>query len=186
MGTGREVLLARVIDDVGRHGLSDRSLRDLARGAGTSHRMLIHHFQSRDGLIRAIVAEMEARQRALLHRLAAQAVTPADLVRGLWREVSAPRLRPFVRLFFEVVARSPTDPAGDLLTAPWIVDTATVADRLGTRPDPVQIRLGVAVLRGLLIDVLATGDTATATAALERFLATLDPAAEAGPAGSPR
>jgi hypothetical protein len=38
--------------------------------------------------------------------------------------------------------------------------------------DDTDIRLGIAVVRGLLIDVLATGDVERATEALERFLAT--------------
>jgi hypothetical protein len=40
----------------------------------------------------------------------------------------------------------------------------------------VTVRIGIAVVRGLLIDVLSTGDVDTATASLERFLARWDPA----------
>ena len=67
----RAALLQVVIESIARHGLGARSLRDLAADAGTSHRMLIHHFGSRDGLLVAIVSEVEAQQRALLLDLVA-------------------------------------------------------------------------------------------------------------------
>ena len=51
-----QVLLAE------RGRLSDLTLRKLAEHLGTSHRMLIHHFGSRDGLIRSLIAY---RQRSL-------------------------------------------------------------------------------------------------------------------------
>ncbi len=148
------------------HGLADRSLRDLAAAVGSSHRMLLYHFGSRDGLVGAIVDRVEQDQRVLLAELAARVDTPADLVRALWFRVSAPETLPFVRLFFETVAHRR---AGDL-TAPWISDTAAITARFGMDHDAVAIRLGVAVTRGLLVDVLVTGDLDAATASLELFL----------------
>src|SRR5690606_34275015 len=103
MAAERDALLARVIAEVAAHGLADRSLRDLARAVGTSHRMLIYHFGSREGLIKAIVANTEEAQRRTLRELAERSTSPAELVRGLWQRVSSPELRPFVRLFFELV-----------------------------------------------------------------------------------
>ena len=47
-------------------GIGDRSLREIAEAVGTSHRMLLHHFGSRDELLLAIVDEVERRQMASL------------------------------------------------------------------------------------------------------------------------
>jgi hypothetical protein len=47
---------------------------------------------------------------------------------------------------------------------------SAAATRLGIEADDDELRLGVAVTRGLLIDVLASGDVELATRALERFL----------------
>jgi AcrR family transcriptional regulator len=170
MRNPRHELLGRVIDEVSAHGLADRSLRELALAVGTSHRMLIYHFGSRDGLVAAVVAATEADQRDSFIQLAATATDPADLIRKLWAQVSAPELRSFVRLFFETVAASGRTGAAADLTGPWLDDSAPVSARFAIGFDPIEVRLGVAVVRGLLIDVLATDDTAAATESLERFL----------------
>jgi len=170
MGDARDELLERVVAEVAVHGLADRSMREVAAAVGSSHRMLLYHFGSRDGLVAAVVAATEAAQRETLRRLAIDADSPADLVRQLWAQVSAPELRPFVRLFFETLAtqsRTPgtaTDP-----TADWL-DTVHGLGPVATGSDDTDTRLGIAVVRGLLIDVLATGDVDAATAALERYL----------------
>jgi AcrR family transcriptional regulator len=169
---GRQDLLERIVEDVAEHGIGDRSLRELAASAGSSHRMLHYHFGSRDGLVAAIVDEVESRQRAALAGLVADAAPgsePEDLVLALWAQVSSEELRPFVRLFFEalsVVGR----PADDRLTAAWLAQADDLAAVLGSPVDAVDLRLGIAVVRGLLVDVVATGDTGPATEALQRHL----------------
>ena len=167
MPDARADLLERIVAEVASGGLGDRSLRDIASAIGSSHRMLLYHFGSRAGLVTAIVESVESAQRELLRELAADAGDARSLVMALWERVSSPELRPFVRLFFETVAATGGD--GDRLTAPWLEDARQAGDRVGADLDPVELRLGVAVVRGLLIDVLATGDTGPATAALRRF-----------------
>ncbi len=172
----REQLVDRVVAETAAHGLRDRSLRDLAAAVGTSHRMLLYHFGSHAGLIAAVVARVEADQRAALRALAADAEDPADLVRRVWARVSAEALRPFVRLFFESLALSSVDGPGGDLTDAWVRDSDELATAFGSSSDALDARIGIAVVRGLLIDVLSTGDVDTATAALERFLERWNPA----------
>jgi AcrR family transcriptional regulator len=150
------------------HGIGDRSLRDLAAAVGSSHRMLVYHFGSRQGLVAAIVGQIEQSQRDVLRSLTAETEDPRELVRRLWARVSSSELRPFVRLFFEALAASGEGDADR--TAPWLDTAEGVTGAVGVAFDPVDMRLGVAVTRGLLVDVVATGDVASATAALERFL----------------
>ena len=170
MGIARDELLERIVAEVATNGLADRSMRELAAGVGSSHRMLLYHFGSRDGLVAAIVAATEAAQRDALRELSVDAASPAELVRRLWDRVSTPELRPFVRLFFETLAtqaRTPgtaTDPTED-----WL-DTVRHLGSVAAGTDDTDTRLGIAVMRGLLIDVLATGDVESATAALDRYL----------------
>jgi AcrR family transcriptional regulator len=171
----RQELLDRTIAYVAQHGLSDVSLRELAAGIGTSHRMLIYHFGNREGLLAAIVASIEEQQRTALQELAIDAPTPRDLVRAQWAQLSHPDLRPYVTLFFEVLAlalqrRPGTDGFLDRLTEPWLDVGATTAAQLDSAITRDELRLGVAVIRGLLIDATASGDDGPATAALERFL----------------
>lgn len=166
MSDAREALLERVILEAANNGLADRSLRDIAVAAGTSHRMVIYHFGDRAGLVGAIVEAVETDQRATLEQMAATAESAEDLIMALWHHVSAEELRPFVRLFFECVALT----GGSGLTDPWleVADRVTVA--IGEDFDADRIRLGVAVTRGLLIDVLATGSTDAATRSIEAFV----------------
>jgi len=166
----RDDLLDRVLTEVAANGLADRSMREIATAVGSSHRMLLYHFGSRDGLVAAVVEATEARQRDAMRALALDADSPADLVRRQWAMVSAPELRPFVRLFFETLAAQARTPGGATdPTAPWL-DAVHELGRVADGYDDTDTRLGIAVVRGLLIDVLATGDVDAATAALERHL----------------
>jgi AcrR family transcriptional regulator len=173
MGIARDELLERIVAEVATNGLADRSMRELAAGVGSSHRMLLYHFGDRDGMVAAIVAATEAAQRETLRELAIATDSPADLVRGLWARVSAPELRPFVRLFFELAAQARTPGASSDPTADWL-DTVHALGPVADGSDDTDTRLGIAVTRGLLIDVLATGDVAAATEALERYLELAD------------
>lgn len=172
MRVGKEGLLTKIVDDVARHGLGDRSLRDFAQAAGTSHRMLLYHFGSRAGLIEAIVGEMEERERAYVRDLAATVDTPAELVQKLWRQLVSPEVLPFVSLFFEVVALTSRGPATDF-TAAWLSDAGPIVDKLGATMGPDEARMSIAVVRGLLVDVLTTGEVEPATRSLDAFVARL-------------
>jgi AcrR family transcriptional regulator len=181
MPNARQELLDRVIAYVAANGIIDASLRTLAGGVGTSHRMLIYHFGSREGLVAAIVESIEAQQRVALAEIARTATSPTDLVRTQWARLTDPALLPFIRLFFEVTAyasrRQPgTEQFMANLTEPWIDVGKSAANSLGMETDETELRLGVAVVRGLLLEVAAGGDLAAATASLERYLETWEAA----------
>src|SRR5918998_3763900 len=98
----RERLLAAAMRHVAEHGVGNLSLRGLAAALGTSHRMLIYHFGSREGLLIEVIRAVEAGQRAALAELLADPEAPtADTMRRLWRRVADPALWPNERLFFE-------------------------------------------------------------------------------------
>src|SRR4051794_39765586 len=99
----RRRLLDAAIDHVAAHGIADLSLRRLAGALGTSHRMLIHHFGSKEGLWVAIVREVERRQLdAVADLVLADETSFADATRAWWHHISDPSLWPNERLFFEV------------------------------------------------------------------------------------
>ncbi len=175
MTSARDALLETAMAHVAVHGMSDLSLRELAAGMGTSHRMLLYHFGSREGLVAAIVAAMEDQQRVALEVLADTTLGPRQLIEAQWAQLTDPAVRPFVGLFFEVLAlavhgRPGTEGFLEQLTAPWLDLAAQLAERLDMRTDVDELRLGVAVMRGLLVEVLASGDTEGPTASLQRFL----------------
>jgi AcrR family transcriptional regulator len=168
----RRELLDALLDAFARGGIGGRSLREVADAVGTSHRMLLHHFGSRDELMLTIVEEVEHRQRATLADLPDD---PADAVAAMWADVSRPELRPFERLFFECYARGAQgeEPFTRLLPAAIDGWLAQAAEHAGGTVDPDLVRLGLAVIRGLLLDLVATDDDAGVDAAAARFVALL-------------
>jgi AcrR family transcriptional regulator len=176
--SAKERLLDSVIEHFAADGLADQSLRRIAEAVGSSHRMLLYHFGSKDGLLLEVVRAVEARTRAQF-TAAGDAVAPErvdELVRAMWRYVADPELGDFERLFFALYGRALQGEAGarpllrdDIET--WLAANASVAATAGV-PDSVaraHARLGLAVTRGLLLDLLATGDRAGVDAALEVF-----------------
>jgi AcrR family transcriptional regulator len=159
----RQELLDAVVKECAAHGIGDRSLRDIAAAVGTSHRMLLHHFGSRNELLLAIVDEVERRQRALLHELPTE---PAAAVAAMWADLRRPELRPFERLFFECYARGVQGEQPFARMLPGAVDAWLSEDEAA---DPALVRLGLAVMRGLLLDLVATDDRRGVDAAAQAF-----------------
>lgn len=161
----RRQLLDALIETFARGGIGDRSLREIAEAVGTSHRMLLHHFGSRDELLLTIVDEVERRQ---METLPSTATEPADAIAAMWADVRRPELRPFERLFFECYARGAQGEQPFTRMVPGAVDTWLTA--AGPSADPAFVRLGLAVIRGLLLDLVATDDDEGVDAAAHAFV----------------
>jgi AcrR family transcriptional regulator len=170
------------MEHVAQNGVCDLSLRGLATALGTSHRMLSYHFGSREGLLIEVIRAVEAQQRAALAAMLADpdAGSPEETMRRMWRRVADPALWPNERLFFEVYAQalqgSPHAlPLLDGIVDLWVEPIAALAVAAGRDEAEAraEARLGVAVTRGLLLDLLATGDREAVDAAMERYTAAM-------------
>jgi AcrR family transcriptional regulator len=179
----RERLLAAAMEHVAQHGVGNLSLRGLAEALGTSHRMLIYHFGSRDGLLIEVIRAVEDQQRAALAQMLLDTdAPPAETMRRMWQRLADPALWPNERLFFEIYAQalqgSPHAlPLLDGIVDQWVEPLTKIAVAQG-QPEAqarAEARLGVAVTRGLLLDLLATGDREAVDAAMERYIAALAP-----------
>lgn len=96
------------------HGIADVSLRPLAAAIGSSPRVLLYLFGSKEGLIQALLARARSDELALLDRLRREqpdADVPGAVVE-LWHWLSDPRHRALLVLWVEGYARSLVDPAG--------------------------------------------------------------------------
>ena len=163
------------------HGIADLSLRPLATAIGSSPRVLLYLFGSKEELIQALLARARADELALLdrlHREQPHADVPTA-VAELWRWLSDPRHRALLVLWVEGYARSLVDPAG-----PWDGFARQTVDdwlRLFAACQSSALRrsgagnaqrtAALALLRGALLDLLATGDQQRVEAALHRQLA---------------
>lgn len=179
MGRQRQpAIRARLLDACTDHalhqGLPDR-LEPLATAAGTSTRMLIYHFGTRDGLLRAILGH--ARQQQL--------ETFSDLLRGrpdepyaatldrAWTVMTGPQGQPYLRMFGQLRESTEQQLWPDFrreATTDWLAPLEHGLRSIG-RPDLATLVL--AVIRGLLVDLDATGDTARTDRAFHDFLETL-------------
>lgn len=170
----RGELLRAATEHVLEHGLDDLTLRGLADGVGVSHATLVHHFATRDGLIAEIV-----------ERVLAETFSSPDLVAGaedplraLWARATAPEGRRHVRLFVAITGRSMhgDPPFADAVARSLRDRTALVAGALEAAGRPsaeasaaATVILGV--MRGLMVDLLLTGESARVDAAFAAFVA---------------
>ena len=94
---------AEATDYALRHGLIGLSLRPLAASLGTSDRMLLYHFGTKDDLVAAVLRESNDRAIAGLSALPASADLRAA-VHDLWSLVRSPAVEPCSRLYVEAAA----------------------------------------------------------------------------------
>jgi AcrR family transcriptional regulator len=161
-------------------GLADMSLRPLAKAIGSSPRVLLFLYGSMDNLIRALLGRARADELAAIEAFQ-EAGRPAGLIDSAlqaWQWLAAADHRHLLGLWVEAYARSLVDPGG-----PWgPFAEQTVQDWLGLlagRQPPARRRTEagaaertavLAVLRGAMLDLLATGDTDRTTRAVALVL----------------
>lgn len=158
-------------------GIADKSLRAIAEASETSHRMLIHHFGSKEGLLVAVIHEAEARQRKLFEDLSIGLEGHgAESWLIFWKRLRSPKLAPQERLFFEVYSqalqgRSWAKPLLKGIVESWTRPLAAGLTAQGVEETTSRAvaRLSVAVTRGLLLDVLATGQKQEVDRSMELF-----------------
>jgi AcrR family transcriptional regulator len=169
----RDELLEAAWRYVLEHGLADLSLRPLAAAIGSSPRVLLFLFGSKAGLERALLARAREDELELLARARASDDLRAAALE-LWGWLAAPEHRALLTLWLEAYTRSLVEPDG-----PWAgFARATVddwLDLLARAQSPAERRsaagrarrtLVLAILRGALLDLLATGDVRRTTAAV--------------------
>jgi AcrR family transcriptional regulator len=164
------------------HGLADMSLRPLAKAIGSSPRVLLYLFDSKEGLIRALLARARSEELELL----SAAPNSGDLGTGglhqiaerLWSWLAADEHRGLLTLWVEGYAHSLVDPHGPWgsfardTVSDWLKVLAAAQPRAerNTARGRAERTLVLAVLRGALLDLLATGDVARTSAAVRSQL----------------
>ena len=89
------------------NGIGDVSLRRLAAALGTSHRMLIHHFGSKDGCGWRSCRRSSSASASCSAELLPDPAQPAgEAMRAWWKHISDPALWPNERLFFELYGQA--------------------------------------------------------------------------------
>jgi AcrR family transcriptional regulator len=156
------------------HGLNGLSLRPLAAAIGSSPRVLLYLFGSKENLLRQLLARARREQIAQLASEFKAAAQDQDLERTaarLWTWLSAPEQRAMVRLTYEAFMLSLSHEPG-----PWAGFAAEAAEdwlnllidaQAHVAPAKAEARATrvLASIRGLLIDLLVCGDNERIAAA---------------------
>ena len=162
----RQRLRAGACDYLLRVGVDAADLGELARELGTSARMLVHYYGSKDQLIAAALDEARGQQRALFRDWfeSRDDRTVADLLRSLWDLMHTPQAQPYLRLFSEVYALTVQQPgrfpgfSTRAAVHDWLPDLENALRDGGASDDEARAlaTLVLAVQRGLLLDALGT------------------------------
>lgn len=179
----RADLLSAIVAYVLERGLAELSLRPLATAVDASPRTLLYHFGSKDELLASVIAELGARQARLIeawYERSAEHDAPTLLLRA-WQWLTAPRHDRLLRTLFETSGLALQDrkryaPFLRATAHDWIAPFArALEDRGFSRERATALAtLLVAVMRGLLLDVLATGERARVDRAFRSFIAAIE------------
>ncbi|MFF0816337.1 TetR/AcrR family transcriptional regulator [Rhodococcus sp. NPDC003318] len=172
----REELLGAVTEYVIANGVTDLSMRPLAKQIGVSHASLLHHFGSKDNLLAEVVESMRGESMpdpGVFENLD----NPAESIRAWWALRMAEGELSRFRVLLEVYVRALLHPAENArflenFVGQWLAVLESGLRAAGCPEDevPSQATLILAQVRGLSLDLLATGDRGRVDRAFELFV----------------
>lgn len=175
----RDELLDAVVGYAVTHGLTELTWRPVATALGVSPTTLVHRFRGKEQMIEAVQSRLRER---ILRETAVRTGEDHDLqdyVRRIWKRTSAPAREGEFRLFFAVYGQAlqAPDKLADFLDHVITDSTQALQAAQGADVDhQTAVRtatLTIATIRGLLLDLLTTGDRDRVESAAEAFIATL-------------
>jgi AcrR family transcriptional regulator len=175
----RAELLDAVVDYTVEHGFSDLSWRPVAAALGVSTTTLVHHFGAKEQMLVAILARLRERISAATSETLGAQPDLATAVRAAWTRTSDPARGAEFRLFFAVYGRALQAPEQfaeflEHVVADWMgILRATQGPETDPGTATRTATLVIATIRGLLLDLLATGDRERVQDAAESFIAAL-------------
>jgi AcrR family transcriptional regulator len=181
----RRELLDRVTDDLAVNGLVDFSLRRAARAAGTTHKVLLYHFDGADDLLSQAIFQL--RERRISNALAAIAQEPepqtlAARVRAAWRALLGEESRVLDQAIGLMMYDSDRyTELGRGASQQYMPTLLAVCPPDWSQERKLEVsEMILAVLRGFLIDRLTSGNTEGVEAGFEALTRALDREETAG------
>ena len=170
----REELLLAAAEHVLEHGLAQLTLRRIAESAGVSHATLVHHFATRDQLVAEIVDRVLTRVFTAPEVYAAEEGGP---LRTLWRRATAPAGLRHLRLFVAITGHSLYAEPGlaeavhrSVSGRTELMAAGLVAAGCPRAEAPALATMIMGTMRGLVVDLLTTGERDRVDAAFEMFV----------------
>jgi AcrR family transcriptional regulator len=178
----RKELLENIVAVLLEDGLAELSLRPLADKVGSSARLLIYHFGSKENLVKCALEVVHAQAGESLKALAARK-QPANLKASLllfWDWATEDFNQKYFRLMFEADGlsmhrkNSPSDEFRDEGSAIWLRMIDRITQSLPQNEQAAgRSTLIMAALNGLLQDFFSTGDSVRTKAGLNYLVGTL-------------
>ncbi len=177
----RAELVEGALDYVLTNGLVGLSLRPLGAALGTSDRMLIYYFGSKERLVGEVLERAQQRLAQTMPPPEPNDLrTLADLIGHLWAALRSPAAAQVTRLYLETCLLAVQDPqrwkdAPARLRGPWRapLQAGLVAFGVPSRQVDALADLILDTLDGLALDRLTTTDAARVDAAAAAFGALL-------------
>lgn len=172
--TTRDRLLQSCLTYFLRHGVANLSLRPLAAAVGTSARMLLHYFDSKEALITEVMGLVQGQLQDAFQELLADGLggPRSNPLPKFWKVLSRKENQPSLRLLFEVQMLALQNPRRyrRYLTRTSITWRSSIEQALPARErNAASATLHNAVVDGLLLELLSTGDLRRTSQALMLF-----------------
>ncbi len=156
------------------HGVANASLRPIAAATGTSARILMFHFGSKEGLLRGVMQELHARlQKSLLQMRPQPDTTGAPPLKRFWDWASSKNNLPYFRLLYELqilAVQNPQHYGAYIVQSSLDWQKAALHCMSTGREDVPLETLCIAVFDGLMLELITTGQRLRVSRALDRFL----------------
>lgn len=168
-----------IVEYLTQNGLADLSLRPLAKAVGSSPRVLLYYFGSKENMVIEVLAEVRREQLSSLGQIDGD--TFAEVCTLVWKKMSAPDSEPYFRLFFEaygMALRRPRLYRAFLhsTVGEWLRLIADPLCKEGVQPEKARAIATVLIagLRGFMLDYCNTRDRKRIDHAVRLWAATLD------------
>ncbi len=156
------------------HGLTDVSLRPMAARLGTSARILMFHFKSKEGLMTEVMEELHARLQASFLKLSESPDRRVPPLKRFWHWAKDRENFLHLRLLYEsqIVAARNGKQYGRHLKKTSTDWQRLVFERLSESVRSQELAtLCIAVFDGLFLELIVTGDGLRLTRAMDYFIA---------------
>jgi AcrR family transcriptional regulator len=175
----RRELLDRVTDDLAANGLVDFSLRRAARAAGTTHKVLLYHFEGAADLLQQAILLL--RERRIGQGMGAAAAGPAgrslaDQVRAMWPILVGEQ----ARVLEQAMGLAMYDPArhaelGRQASRQYLPALLSICPQHWSDRRKLEVaEMILATLRGFLVDARTSADTDGIAAGFDALSRALD------------
>lgn len=179
----RNELFAAITDYILDNGVATLTLRPLAEAIGSSIASLNRQFGSKEQLVEAVCIELHTRMLDDVERArSVPGASPIGVLRSLWRDWLEPAKSREFAFLFELYGLAIRDPEryqwfATSIVNDWLAPFEDALTDAGLSPDEARsaTTLGLALIRGLHLDLAATHDISRVDKTFELALHLFEP-----------